>query len=470
MLGHWEVCCLQESTSTCKNDCSLKGVKLKMRRLLNYKKILTFVVTCILTTGVLAVSLKDYDNSSIEAKTIAELQEQKKENQNSIANLEKELKELEANQAEQQAYQKTLQKQIDLMQENLRITEEELTRINGEITATEDNINQLNSDIAVLEQNVSDNTEIFKQRLKAMYITGNDSLATAVLGSTDFYDMISRVEMISKIADHDSDLIEGLKNDIDSLETSKNALETEKLTLEMKQGEQETKKAEFNENLEGYNSAMKKSQEEIERLKYEESLTQQQIAEHEAQFKKADDEINAIIEREERKKREEEEAKKQQQQNSVQTKPPAGSSVTPSYSVSGFSWPVPGHYYISSGYGRRWGRLHAGIDIAGGGIQGASVCASKSGTVIGVSSSCTHNYRKSSNCCGNGYGNYVLVQHPDGTVTMYAHLQSVYVSYGAKVTGGQALGAVGCTGHSTGFHLHFEIRINGSAVNPQKYL
>jgi len=53
---------------------------------------------------------------------------------------------------------------------------------------------------------------------------------------------------------------------------------------------------------------------------------------------------------------------------------------------------------------------------------------------------------------------------------MYAHLQSVYVSYGAKVTGGQALGAVGCTGHSTGFHLHFEIRVNGSAVNPQKYL
>ena len=440
-----------------------------MRRLLNYKRILTFVVTCIMTTSVLSSSLDIYDNKSIEAKTIAELQEQKKENQNSIANLEKELKELEANQAEQQEYQKTLQKQIDLMQENLRITEEELTKINNDITIAQENINQLNSDIAALEQNVAENTEIFKQRLKAMYVTGNDSLATAILGSTDFYDMISRVEMIGKIADHDSDLIEGLKKDIEMLEVSKNALETEKLTLEMKQGEQETKKAEFNENLESYNTAMKKSDEEIERLKYEESLTEQQISEHKANFDAADAEIEAIFEREEKKKREEE--AKKQQQNQVQSNPPAGSSVIPSYSVSGFSWPVPGHYYISSGYGRRWKNdFHEGIDIAGGGIQGASVCASKSGTVIGVSTSCIHNYRKSKKCCGNGYGNYVLVQHDDGTRTMYAHLQSVYVSYGDKVSGGQALGAVGCTGYSTGFHLHFEIRVNGKRVDPQQYL
>ena len=92
------------------------------------------------------------------------------------------------------------------------------------------------------------------------------------------------------------------------------------------------------------------------------------------------------------------------------------------------------------------------------------------GTVIGVSSSCTHNYRKSGNCCGNGYGNYVLVSHPDGTSTMYAHLQSVYVSVGDSVSGGQALGAVGCTGFSTGFHLHYEIRVNGKTVDPQQYL
>ena len=136
------------------------------------------------------------------------------------------------------------------------------------------------------------------------------------------------------------------------LEVSKNALETEKLTLEMKQGEQETKKAEFKENLESYNTAMKKSDEEIERLKYEESLTEQQISEHKANFDAADAEIEAIFEREEKKKREEE--AKKQQQNQVQSNPPAGSSVIPSYSVSGFSWPVPGHYYISSGYGRRW--------------------------------------------------------------------------------------------------------------------
>ncbi|MBO5383721.1 MAG: hypothetical protein J6A30_05415, partial [Ruminococcus sp.] len=175
----------------------------------------------------MSASLKYYENPQIEAKTIAELQEQKKENQKNIDNLQKELQALEADKAENQEYQKTLQNQIELMEENLRITEEELTRVNNEITIAVDNINKLNDDIAVQEKNVADNTEIFKQRLKAMYITGNDSLATAVLGSTDFYDMISRVEMVSKIAEHDSDLIEGLKNDIQLLETSKSALETE---------------------------------------------------------------------------------------------------------------------------------------------------------------------------------------------------------------------------------------------------
>lgn len=454
-----------------------------MKKLLKFKRLYTFIICSVLITGAMSASLKYYENPQIEAKTIAELQEQKKENQKNIDNLQKELQALEADKAENQEYQKTLQNQIDLMEENLRITEEELTRVNNEITIAVDNINKLNDDIAVQEKNVADNTEIFKQRLKAMYITGNDSLATAVLGSTDFYDMISRVEMVSKIAEHDSDLIEGLKNDIQLLETSKSALETEKLTLEMKKQEQEIKKAEFNENLIQYNESMKKSEEEIKRIEYEESLTEQQIAEHKAQKEQADAEIKAIFKREEEriaaeKKRKEEEAKKQQQlqqqqQNSssnVQTTAPSGSSVTPSYSVSGFSWPVPGHYYISSGYGWRWGSLHAGIDIAGGGIQGASACASKSGTVIGVSSSCTHNYRKSGNCCGNGYGNYVLVSHPDGTSTMYAHLQSVYVSVGDSVSGGQALGAVGCTGFSTGFHLHYEIRVNGKTVDPQQYL
>lgn len=470
-----------------------------MKKLFRLKKLLTFMVCLAAMTSIMSFSLNFYESPEIDAQTVAELQEQKKKNQQAISDLESALDSLENSKAQESAYQETLNEQITLMENNIQIVEEELTRINNDITIAEDNINSLNNDIAVQEVNVADNTELFKERLRAMYVTGNDSLATAVLGSTDFYDMLSRVEMVKRIAEHDSDLIETLKNDIEQLETLKSALETEKLTLEMKQEEQVEKKEEFNSYLDQYNVAMRKSQDEVERLNRESEMTENEIKEHKDAMAKADAEIEEIIRRnqeeEKRKAREAaaakaaaEEAARQQQTAQNNTNNNVGSDTNTNTNVgnntgsntntetvtqpsaTGFSWPVPGQYYVSSEYGYRWGSLHKGLDIAGGSIAGASACASKAGTVIAVSTSCTHNYPKDSNCCGNGYGNYVIISH-DGTYsTLYGHMQAVYVSVGDYVSAGQVIGAVGCTGFSTGYHLHFEIWENGSAVNPRNYL
>lgn len=136
-------------------------------------------------------------------------------------------------------------------------------------------------------------------------------------------------------------------------------------------------------------------------------------------------------------------------------------------------WPVEGYYNISSGYGVRTSGIHRGIDInsygGAGSISGKAVLAARSGTVCAVGNSCTHNYAKTTSCgCGGGYGNFVYVQHDDdGTVARYAHLASVSVSYGQRVTRGETLGTVGSTGSSGGFHLHFELRnADGNTVNP----
>jgi murein DD-endopeptidase MepM/ murein hydrolase activator NlpD len=121
-------------------------------------------------------------------------------------------------------------------------------------------------------------------------------------------------------------------------------------------------------------------------------------------------------------------------------------------SASGLIWPVSGP--VVSGFGMRWGRMHTGIDIAVG--YGTPIVASASGNVIFAG-------------WMGGYGNFVIVDHGGGLSTAYAHQSSIAVG-GGSVSQGQVLGYVGCTGHCFGPHLHFEVRINGSAVDPLGYL
>lgn len=123
-----------------------------------------------------------------------------------------------------------------------------------------------------------------------------------------------------------------------------------------------------------------------------------------------------------------------------------------------FIWPVPAANNISSLFEYRWGSFHAGIDIADVGIYRADIVASDTGTVT------------FSDWDSSGYGYMVIVDHGNGYNTMYAHCDELYVSEGDIVNQGDVLAAVGCTGYSTGDHLHFEIWENGTAVNPCEYM
>jgi murein DD-endopeptidase MepM/ murein hydrolase activator NlpD len=122
-------------------------------------------------------------------------------------------------------------------------------------------------------------------------------------------------------------------------------------------------------------------------------------------------------------------------------------------SRSGLVWPIKGR--ITSGFGRRWGRLHAGIDIAA--PRGTPIRAARAGKVV------------FSGWMG-GYGNAVIINHGGGMATLYGHQSRRAASVGQVVKQGDVIGYVGSTGHSTGNHLHFETRINGTPQNPRKYL
>jgi murein DD-endopeptidase MepM/ murein hydrolase activator NlpD len=131
----------------------------------------------------------------------------------------------------------------------------------------------------------------------------------------------------------------------------------------------------------------------------------------------------------------------------------AGGGSTGAPSSSGFIWPASGA--VTSPFGWRWGRMHEGIDI--GASYGSPIRAAASGTVI---------------YCGweSGYGNLVAIDHGGGIATAYGHQSSIAVSCGQQVSQGQVIGYVGSTGHSTGPHLHFEVRVNGNPVDPMGYL
>ena len=131
--------------------------------------------------------------------------------------------------------------------------------------------------------------------------------------------------------------------------------------------------------------------------------------------------------------------------------PSGPTDVTPS--AAGLIWPVQGP--ITSPFGMRWGRMHTGIDI--GAPTGTPIHAAAAGTVV---------------YCGwmEGYGNLVAIDHHNSLSTAYAHQSQIAVSCGQDVAQGQVIGYVGCTGHCFGPHLHFEVRVNGTPVDPMGYL
>lgn len=501
---------------------------MRKRKQIGLRAMSTILAAVLLMAGMSTANLPIRD-MSVSAKTLAELQDERQANESKIAEKQKKLDSLQSNMNENEQYQKTLKEKIALQQENLDIVSEELKRIGTSISETEEAIAQAEDDITVMEADIAIGLDEFKMRLRAMYVQGNDSLASALVGATDFYDLLSKYELMSRVANHDNDLVNTLKDKLETCNEKKAQLEKQQESLSKQQSDQQAKKDEFSAalmDLQDTYSETSDAQEQMEREKESLNADVSTLEKQNAELDAEEAEIKAAIAKaaEEQKRKEEEarkqkeaaeaaaaaqrqqEAQQQQQQqqqnnsssNSNSNSNSSGNSnsnsnssnnnsssdnnnsnTTPSTdnnnssggnSSAGFTWPCPGFYTISSGYESRWGTFHGALDIAGGN-DGAAVVASRGGTVVVAVSGCPHNYGKSSSCgCGGGYGNYVVIQH-DGTYsTLYGHMASLTVSVGDTVSQGQTIGYVGSTGFSTGAHLHFEVRVNGSKVNPADYL
>ena len=380
--------------------------------------ILAFVIAFLAVGQFLAVS------SHVEAATDANLQAMEnkldalKKQKNEIS---KKLTAAKNNKAEAVKYKSYIDQQMNIVYE-------EVTTINELISSLDSKVKDKEAEIKAAKTERNKQLENFKQVMLLTYEGGNASYIEMVLSAENFYDFLTRVERVSSLMDYCNTVMEEMKTLENKLNIAKEDLETSlKAQLEYKE-ELILREAEL-ETLQVENETYLKN------LEKDISGYQSTYNSYAEEEKKIDAEIEKYLK------------ELQEKENSA-------------YVGGEFIWPVPRSWSrISSPYG--WRTLngkrehHNGIDIPAS--KGTKIYASNGGKVI----TATWHY---------SYGNYVIIDHGGGKATLYAHASKLNCKVGDKVKQGDVIAYVGTTGHSTGNHLHFEVRINGAKQNPLNYV
>lgn len=453
----------------------------------------------LMTAGVMSLAavasmgaFADYEDD------IASLQRRQAELEEEREELEASLKQYEQNADEHDRY-------LEIYDQKMAVQEQEIANIKEQISILDTDIAEMESKIADKQTEVEEGIEDFKQRLRIMYMTGNDSLASMLAGSTDFYDILARTELVERISRHDNDMIDDLNAKISMLNADKASLEQSKTEMETKRSEAETVLAglqqtykEHEETKAWYEAQAEYGKQRTAEIAAEESRNEEQLADfirkqqeelerQREEQRRREEEERKRKEEEERQKREEEERQRQleeeqrrleAEQQGIEYIPiepiaepepePVTQSDTDTYAPGasgGFIWPCPTVMNMTDGYGYRniaeeggASDFHKGIDINKPNCAGEPIVAAASGTVITASNT------------GNGYGIHVVIDHGDKIATLYGHMSSCCVNVGDKVTQGQTIGYIGCTGYAYGNHCHFEVRVNGEHTNPLNYV
>lgn len=314
--------------------------------------------------------------------------------------------------------------------QEISITREKIAVLEEKIAALEEEIRRKEEEIDGLEESIDLNYELFKKRMRAMYMAENTSMISMVLGAESFGDFLTTSEYLKRVAQHDQDLLDDLRRTLEDVEAAKKAVEEDQEELDSTKKEMEGLKWQLDQKLSSTIA-------EIQSIDQMEKEFLADIAAKQKEMKETQEEIDRIY--------------AEMEENEAEF-------------VGGtFMLPVPGYTYISSYYGWRFNGtdFHTGVDFTGANVNGKSVVASNSGTI---------SFTKSTYVPGVGYGKYIILDHGGGYSTLYAHLSSINVSVGDYVKKGQNIANVGSTGWSTGPHLHFEVRVNGKHTNPLPYL
>jgi murein DD-endopeptidase MepM/ murein hydrolase activator NlpD len=307
--------------------------------------------------------------------------------------------------------------------------------VQQQLEETQARLGRERAELNILRDRFQKSIRILKGRLVAIYKSDEPDALTVILQADGFDDLLERYQYLTSIEEQDSalvgrvrDLRVDTRNTVEQVRSDRDEIAARKAELARTRAQLEAREADLSSTRADKRDALAATQEHSQELEGDISGIQDQI---QAQIQAA-------------------------QEAAATPALPAG--PVPGESSSGFIWPVNGPITSPFCEQRAWESCHPGIDI--GVPSGTPVRASAAGTVILVQSEAS----------SGGYGNYICIGHSSTLSTCYAHLQSFSVSQGQHVSQGQVIGISDCTGLCFGPHLHFEVRVNGSPVDPMGYL
>ena len=386
-------------------------------------RIVCAALAVFVTVAVLLPGISGTDALAVSQSQIDALEEQRDALRAEREEMQAGIDELESQQADVLQQKAALDAQNEVYRQEIELIEEQ-------VSLYTQLVEQKRQEVELATQAESEQLATYRRHVRAMEENGRYTYLSILFGSRSLGELMSNLDMIGEIMEADQRSYEQYTAAREQSEQIQAEYETMLTELDSRQSELETEKAALEVQIDEATQMIVdlEAQLETDRAAYEEQLAKEAALEADIQ------EMIAELERQE-----------------------AANSIV---STGTYIWPLPG-YSPGSAYGWRihpiWGdrRFHAGEDI--GAPMGTPILAADSGLVTVIPDN------------GNGYGNYIMINHGGGRVTLYAHMSGFAVSNGATVTQGQTIGYVGSTGNSTGPHLHFEVRVNGATTDPKSY-
>lgn len=384
------------------------------------------------------------------AESVTDLEEEADRLDQIIKDNEELLNSIKGDITKQSDYVNAINEQLSAMNEKVSLLNSRVDEINSSISALNSQIEDVNNQIAQTQadidaanERVDEIYEQLSERLRAMYMSGDVSMISILLGSSDFSTFLVRSELLLRIAKHDDELLGEMIEELEKLEQEKEELASKQEDLNKKKQEltaQQTELLSAQNELNSEQSAIESKYAEansyLASLDKDSEAYQQAIMEAEAKKAAIEDKILELS----------------------QGGSSAGDGSESSVGSSLYCPVQESSRYISAKFGAYpWGGSHRGLDITCRGAMGKPIYAAESGVVTIAS------YQ-------GDLGNYILIDHGGGVKTGYGHNSSLLVSVGQQVERGQLIAYMGSTGYSFGPHCHFVLIKNGQYVNPEPYL